>query len=262
MTSPVVTTEASVRPWRGHVISAAAVLGLSAVSVSQLLAAVQHGSGPALWDGPTLTWMVAHRTPVATSVLTVVSWFGPGIYYWSVALLVVALLAVRRRWVDALLFMLAVVGADVVSRVMKQAVQRPRPPAAFVVGPFEPTFAFPSGHTIAAAAFALAAAYVWWRGRRGRARAVVGVVLALAVTALMATSRLYLADHWLTDVLASTVLALGILAVVALLDIYLDVRVLPGLVQTGRGPSSKGSTVRHGQDRGKPGPADDPTPGT
>jgi undecaprenyl-diphosphatase len=205
-------------------MAAAAVLALSVVVTALLLVDVQQGSGVALWDGPTLQWMVAHRTPVATSVLTVVSWFGPGVYYWIVAMLVAVLFAVRRRWVDALLFTLAIVGADTISRVMKQAVRRARPSAALVLGPFESTFAFPSGHTIAAAAFALALAYVWWRARRGRVRAGIGLVVALAITAIMAASRLYLADHWLTDVLASTALAFGITAFIGLLDTYLQQR--------------------------------------
>jgi undecaprenyl-diphosphatase len=175
--------------------------------------------------------MVAHRALVATTVLTAVSAFGPGLYYWSLALVVVVVFAVRRRWIDALLFALALVGADTLPRVVKQAVHRARPPAALVLGPFEPSFAFPSGHTIAAAVFALALAYTWWRARRGRVRAVVGLVSALMITALMATSRLYLADHWLTDVLASTALAFGVMAVVALLDIYLQHR-FPALDRT------------------------------
>jgi membrane-associated phospholipid phosphatase len=224
MTSPDETTQTSVRPWRAPVIAAAGVLTLSVVITAVLLVGVRQGGGLSLWDGPTLTWMVAHRAPLATTVLTAVSAFGPGLYYWGLALLVVVLFAVRRRWIDALLFTLALVGADTISRVVKQAVHRARPPAALVLGPFERTFAFPSGHTIAAAAFALALAYMWWRVRRGRVRAVVGLVSALLITALMATSRLYLADHWLTDVLASTAMAFGVMGVVALLDIYLQHR--------------------------------------
>ena len=53
---------------------------------------------------------------------------------------------------------------------------------------------------------------------------MVGLVSALLITALMATSRLYLADHWLTDVLASAAMAFGVMGVVALLDIYLQHR--------------------------------------
>ncbi len=47
----------------------------------------------------------------------------------------------------------------------------------------------------------------------------------LVLTVLMATSRLYLGDHWLTDVVASTVLAIGVMAVVVLVDLWLRRRV-------------------------------------
>lgn len=255
MTPATVTAPTPVRPWRERVWGASAVLVLSVVATALLLASVHRGDGITLWDGPTLTWMLAHRAPVATNVLTVVSMFGPGVYYWSSAIVVFVLFAIRRRWIEALLFAVALVSADTVSRLMKQAVQRARPPAAVVLGPLEPSFAFPSGHTIAAAAFALALAYLWWRARPGRLRAVIGLVLALAVTAVMATSRLYLADHWLTDVLASTVLAFGVMALVVLLDIYLELRfpsrsggghpvaTLPGLSAQGRKRTTASATL-------------------
>lgn len=255
MTSGDVTAPTPVRPGRGRVFGAAAILALSGVATALLLASVRHADGISLWDGPTLSWMLAHRTPGATTVLTVVSAFGPGVYYWSSAIVVVVLFAVRRRWIEALLFAFALVSADTISRVMKQAVQRLRPPAAVVLGPFEASFAFPSGHTIAAAAFALALAYLWWRARPGRLRAAIGLVLALAVTAIMATSRLYLADHWLTDVLASTVLAFGVIALVVMLDTYLELRfpsrrgngrpitTLPGLSAHGRKRTTSTATL-------------------
>jgi membrane-associated phospholipid phosphatase len=107
---------------------------------------------------------------------------------------------------------------------MKQAVNRARPPAALVLGPVGTNMSFPSGHTIGAAAFALALAYLWWRAQRGLLRAWLGLGIALAVTAAMAISRLYLADHWLTDVLASIVLAFGVMSGVVLLDILLQRR--------------------------------------
>jgi membrane-associated phospholipid phosphatase len=217
----------SVHPWRVRTGAAAAVLALSVAITTWLLECVRRGSGPSVWDGPTLRWMVAQREPGATTVLTAVSGFGTGVFYWTLALLAVVVLAVRRRWIDALLLAFALVSADTISRVMKQAVMRPRPPAELVLGPVERSFSFPSGHTIGAAAFALALAYLWWRARRGPFGAWLGLAIALAVTATMAISRLYLADHWLTDVLASTALGIGIMAVVALLDVFLQQRFSP-----------------------------------
>ena len=214
----------SVRPWRVRTGAAAAVLALSVATTAWLLDGVRSGRDLSLWDGPTLRWMVAHRDPVATTVLTDVSALGTDSILLIVAILAIVLFAVRRRWTEALLLAFALVSADTISRVMKQAVNRARPPAALVLGPVETNLSFPSGHTIGAAAFSLALAYLWWRARRGLLRAWLGLGIALAVTAAMAISRLYLADHWLTDVLASAALAFGVIAVVALLDVFLQIR--------------------------------------
>lgn len=81
-----------------------------------------------------------------------------------------------------------------------------------MVGPVEHTPSFPSGHTIGTATFTLALAYLWWRARPSRKRAWVGLGVAAVLTAAMATSRLYLGDHWLTDVVASIVLSVGVMA--------------------------------------------------
>jgi membrane-associated phospholipid phosphatase len=214
----------SVRPWRVRTGAAAAVLALSVATTAWLLDGVRSGRDLSLWDGPTLRWMVAHRDPVATTVLIDVSALGTDSILLIVAILAIVLFAVRRRWTEALLLAFALVSADTISRVMKQAVNRARPPAALVLGPVETNLSFPSGHTIGAAAFSLALAYLWWRARRGLLRAWLGLGIALAVTAAMAISRLYLADHWLTDVLASAALAFGVIAVVALLDVFLQIR--------------------------------------
>jgi undecaprenyl-diphosphatase len=57
---------------------------------------------------------------------------------------------------------------------------------------------------------------VWRRTSRLIARAVA-VAAALSAALLMGVSRLYLGDHWLTDVLASYALAVSSLAVTAVL---------------------------------------------
>jgi len=219
----------SVRPWRLQAGAAAAVLALSVATTAWLLDGVRKDCGLSVLDGPTLRWMVAHREPIATTVLSVISALGTGVVYWTLALLAVVVFAVWRLWTEALLLAVALVSAESVSRIMKQVVNRSRPPAALVLGPAEQNLSFPSGHTIAAAAFSLALAYLWWRARRGPFRAWLGLGIALAATAVMAISRLYLGYHWLTDTLASTALAFGVMAIVALVDIFLQQRFPHGI---------------------------------
>ncbi|HTI33975.1 MAG TPA: phosphatase PAP2 family protein, partial [Miltoncostaea sp.] len=97
-----------------------------------------------------------------------------------------------------------VVGDKLLTTGVKDLADRARPtlePVAKTLGP-----SFPSGHSSTAAAFFAAAALVLGLGRSPRARAVLaGVAVGLAVA--VAASRVLLAVHWLTDVVAG--LALG-----------------------------------------------------
>jgi membrane-associated phospholipid phosphatase len=210
--------------WRARAAALVAVIALSVAVTAWLLEGVREGGDVARLDGPILSWLVAHREPMATTVMTAVTTVGGEVVLSVLAVLAVLLLAVRRRRVEALLLAVALGGAETISVVLKHAVARARPPADLVLGPVERTLSFPSGHTIGTATFTLALAYLWWRTRPSRPRAWLGLGAALALTAVMATSRLYLGDHWLTDVLASTALSLGVMSGVVLLDTWMQGR--------------------------------------
>lgn len=117
----------------------------------------------------------------------------------------------RRRvgWRVAMVPVLALVSGSVVSEVLKRLFDRPRPPlglrAAAAAGR-----AFPSGHATNAAAFFTAIAIVLLVSvvRAPLRRAVLVGVAAIAVL-LVGATRVVLAVHWPSDVLAGW--ALGIL---------------------------------------------------
>ncbi|NYI41287.1 phosphatase PAP2 family protein [Demequina lutea] len=211
-------------PRRARVVALLAMVALSAVATGWLLDGVREGGDLSLWDGPTLSWLVAHRDSVATMTMTTVTTIAGEVVLTAIAALTVLLLAVRRHRVEAFLLAVALGSAETISLVLKHLVGRVRPPAGDVVGPVEHTLSFPSGHTIGMATFTLALAYLWWRARPGRKRAWAGWGVAVVLTSLVATSRLYLGDHWLTDVVASIVLSWGVMAVVVLLDIWIQQR--------------------------------------
>lgn len=209
-------------PSRLRVAALLAIIVLSTAGTAWLLDGVGEGGDLALWDRPMLTWLIAHRVPLATSAMTAVTTVGGEVVFSVIAVLTVVVLAARRHRVEAFLLAVALLGAEAASLIIKYVVGRPRPPAADVLGPVEHTLSFPSGHTIGTATFTLTLAYLWWRARPSTARAWGGLSLALALTALMATSRLYLGDHWLTDVLASIVLSFGVVSGVILLDTWMQ----------------------------------------
>lgn len=115
------------------------------------------------------------------------------------AIAVVVLFIRRRRFDAAVLF--AMGGASwILALALKVLFDRPRPPARLWLARPDHSGSFPSGHATTAVVILLAAAFLVWHSPRWRTAVIaVGGVFALAVGA----SRLYLGDHYPTDVLGS-----------------------------------------------------------
>jgi membrane-associated phospholipid phosphatase len=111
---------------------------------------------------------------------------------------------VRRRWLDALLFLGAVGGYGVLTLLIKHLVQRQRPIAFFRVP--ESGYGFPSGHTLGATCLAFAVGFILWRGGASRGLKALCTIALLLGVLLIAMSRLLLGVHYPTDVLGSVLL--------------------------------------------------------
>ncbi|MGO1318095.1 MAG: phosphatase PAP2 family protein [Cellulomonadaceae bacterium] len=180
-----------------------------------LAVAVRQGTGLARLDEPVLQWMIEHRTPVVTAVLTVVTTvFGP----FALPVLVAAGCAVwgwrTGQWRRPLLLVGAMLVATMVSSLVKLLYGRPRPPPEAMTIPHETSFSFPSGHTIGAATLVFVLGYLLWSVGRTRRGLLVWATVSVAVVGLVAGSRLYLGYHFVTDVLAGVCLALAVLGLV------------------------------------------------
>ena len=99
---------------------------------------------------------------------------------------------------------LAVAGATLLNVTAKVIFQRPRPDELGAVL-VEKGFSFPSGHTMANAAFGIALAYIFWRSPRTRWVSLVALAWAVAV----GLSRNYLGVHYPTDVLVGFLTSLA-----------------------------------------------------
>ena len=96
-----------------------------------------------------------------------------------------------------------VIGEKILTTTIKNLADRARPtlnPIAATLGP-----SFPSGHTTTAAAFFAAAALLLGRRRRPRVRAALDG-LAVGIAVAVASSRVLLDVHWLTDVIGGLML--------------------------------------------------------
>jgi len=182
----------------GWLLGVAGVLALYAVRL--LL------PGALAWEHVVLELAGAHRTETGRLVAWVVTQCGSLTATVTCALAVAAALVLGGARRSARALVAAVALAIAATYLSKWLYGAARPVFAATHG-FG--YAFPSGHTAAAAVIAFAmAALVGARGTGGR---LVAFSVAACFTALVALSRVYLGVHWPVDVLAGA--ALGVTAV-------------------------------------------------
>jgi membrane-associated phospholipid phosphatase len=175
------------------------ITGLT-LAVGLLLEMVQTHQGFARWDDSVARWGATHTTGAAESVVRVVTQLGSTPVVIAVCLAAAGIEYLRRPTWAVPAFLATVVTSElVVNNLIKVAVGRKRPNVARLVD--AQGFSFPSGHTAASAAVYAAIALVAGRGRSRSAKAALAG-LAGGITIAVATSRVLLGAHWLTDVIA------------------------------------------------------------
>jgi membrane-associated phospholipid phosphatase len=157
-------------------------------------------------DEHVLRLVVAHRTGWATSGARAMMDAGTSVAVLVVVgVLVVAVVVARRAYRPAVAVALAVVASTAAAGLLKQLVDRARPPADLALVHLGGA-AMPSTHAArtAATATAVIVAVTW---RSPRARFGWGLVLA-TITVVIGACLVYLGVHWPTDVVAGW--ALGV----------------------------------------------------
>jgi membrane-associated phospholipid phosphatase len=112
--------------------------------------------------------------------------------------------AARRHW---WLWAGVLIGSGLIEHAVKLLVGRPRP-SGFSLG-------FPSGHTTAAATFAVIVIYLATRERLGAGPRLTVQALAVLIMVLVGWARIVLHAHWPTDVLGGFLLGTGSAAAAA-----------------------------------------------
>jgi undecaprenyl-diphosphatase len=170
------------------------------------------------FDPTVHSWVVHHSNRSAKHLMRIVSQFGDWPEHVLAGLLLVALAYWRgsKRWVRiGLTMILACALAGVVARGVKVATGRARPSVRHELGWNGPRLSykynsFPSGHTAASTAFFGLLLFESWR---------IGL-LFLPIPLLIAASRMYVAAHYLSDVVCAAIL--GLLCAWLLLRIQLS----------------------------------------
>ncbi len=180
----------------GVVVTAAAIVGW-------IFNTIDRDRGFARWDRSAAEWGSQHATTFAVDLLTWLTQLGAsGVL---LVLMVVIGLIIRKRdgsW-TVLAYLLTVgFGVMALNNLLKLLVGRERPSVLRLTEPSGSSF--PSGHSAAAAAAWAAIMFVLLR-RQSRRRRIAGAVTAFAITVAVATSRVLLGVHWVTDVIAGVV---------------------------------------------------------
>lgn len=152
-------------------------------------------------------------------LMLAVSWAGYMPQAGGVGVLLVGILFFGGQTWEASLAATSAAVAEILDFSIKIFIQRPRPPADLVhVTILLTSYSFPSGHVMFYTAFF---GFVWYLAffwmRPSWLRVLVLVVTGLLV-ALVGLSRVYLGEHWFTDVVGAYLL--GSLTLLAAIYLY------------------------------------------
>ena len=154
----------------------------------------------------TLLWINGHHTPLLDGLFKYFTHLGDGLFYIA---LIVALFFWNRRagWVALLSYALTSIVAQVMKNYFFESALRPR---AVIKDDAQLHFingvevfylsSFPSGHTTSAFSIALLMSYLFPRK--------IFMVIFFLCAAGVGYSRMYLAEHFLTDVVAGSAIGM------------------------------------------------------
>jgi membrane protein DedA with SNARE-associated domain len=153
------------------------------------------------------------RTPWGDKVMVFVTELGDGAVISLVAVAVLAWFMWRKNWRAAGYWAAALGFGQITTIMIKLVLQRPRPLADLYNG--LSTYAFPSGHaTMSMVAYGFLAALL--AGHFARPHRWIVYAVATLLISVIATSRLYLGAHWLSDVIGGMSLGLAWVCLLAI----------------------------------------------
>ena len=135
-----------------------------------------------------------------------ITWAGSILALFPLALGMATNLVMRGRRNDAMLILGGLMGASILTHVLKRVFARPRPDVEELLVAMPPDFSFPSAHTAQVVAFTLACAIVIGNSAPVAVSLLAWALLGLAAVAV-GVSRVWLHVHYVSDVVAGAIIA-------------------------------------------------------
>jgi len=127
-----------------------------------------------------------------------------GDFYIPFIILILILIIIKNKWVFYLQTMSYSL-AGIITYLAKISAGRPRPQVALIDIP--KSFSFPSGHTLTSIVFYTMLCFLLSYNMKPSKRKIV-FTIALILTILIATSRIYLGVHYFSDVVGGIIIAI------------------------------------------------------
>lgn len=172
---------------------------IALVTVEALLAFVARGAGPL--PGDLLLARLIQGLPLPGGVVgTLLSNADSAV--WLLLVLALTTTLLRRRWSAALFVFLASFTAVFMGVAIKLSVARQRPSAELVqVSDPSQTYSFPSITALFSVVLLGVIVYLIWRTQPPRPALIVALGISSLLILVMSFSRVYVGEHWATDVL-------------------------------------------------------------
>src|SRR5215813_13736478 len=157
-----------------------------------ILRALRTADDPSRTIGP--AWLQG-------AVLDLTAIGGPTVL-WLVVLSVVGFLLLQARYRSAVVVMATAASGDILNFVLKNVFLRPRPDVVPHLRDVSGTMSFPSGHAMESAIIYLTLGAMLMQLAERRVTKIYCIGLAVFLTLLVGTTRVFLGVHYPTDVIA------------------------------------------------------------
>lgn len=178
--------------------------------IGMMLAVMQDRNSINSYDLATFRILDGFTTTTNTSFFSVISFFGSPEITLALTIIISILLWFENKKLLAFKISLLQFSGDMLALMIKNVVRRPRPGKQIII---DTGFSFPSGHMFSTSLLGLTIVVLLLPVIKSNKKKFLSDILIFTWMALVGISRIYLKDHYFSDVLASLFLSIGYIGI-------------------------------------------------